>query len=445
MSVALAIVMAGAGYLLFNSAKRVSATSLEHALADAASATAENQERMEEGTGPTFREVGKGQEISGSGGVQRFDIEFRAGKYADQPGLGFQMADQRGQVLVPLRGQEEGEKNLWAMFWAVTALVIFVGAGVAYMVATQVTKPMQAIVDDIRTISRGNLRHRVRARGGGEVALLSRAIDRMASSLAEAQEAELELGMRERELEVAHEVRAALLPTETPALPGYEIADLHIGAPEPGGDFHDYIFRGRETILLVCEVAGGGVPGALVGATARAYLRSELERGTPLGEALSKVNRDLARDVRRGMAVTALCIVLDAVEGIATLACAGHKLPLVRYSAEDSQVRLLQPEGIALGFDKGPVFDRRLELLQVPVDPGDRLILANTGIVSVVNAREEEFGEKALFVELKRAGKLAPEQILRHLKSTLESHAGEEPFPSDLTLMVIGRDAEAEG
>lgn len=443
MTVVLALVMVGSGYLLFSTARTVSDSAIEEALADAAVALAENERNLADPDSPgqTYNSSGTGTRVRN--GVERFDLEFRYGRFAGQPGVLYQASADTGKILVPSRGRKEGEKNLWAIFWAVTALVIFFGAGAAYVVATQVTKPIKAIVDDVRTISRGHLGHHVRAQGGGEVALLGRAIDRMAGSLAEAQEAEIELGMRERELEVAHEVRAALLPGETPALPGYEIADLHIGAQEPGGDFHDYIFRGRETILLVCEVEGSGVPAALIGATARAYLRSELERNQPLDEALKKVNRDLARDVKRGMAVTALVFIVDAVEHTALLACAGHRLPLVRFSAADGTIRKLHPEGIALGFDKGPVFERRLQLLQVPLEPGDRFMLANTGMVEVQGPDGEEWGENALFVELKRASKLQPQQILGHLESSIESHAEGEPYPRDISILAIGREAEA--
>lgn len=445
MTLALFVVMAVTGYLLYDSARTISSRALEDGLIDASRAMTENERNLGDPSspGPVYRTKSQQGKAIARTGVERWDIEFRYGSYAGQDGLLYQTSGEHGVVIVPGRGQQRSEKNLVAMFGAVTVLVSLVGAAVAYAIASQVTKPIRALVDDVRTISRGNLHHRVRARAGGEVGLLAKAVDRMAANLAEAQEAEIELGMREREIEVAREVRAALLPHETPALPGYEIADLHVGAAEPGGDFHDYIFRGRETALLVCEVEGGGVPGALVGATARAYLRNELERGTPLEEALAKVNRDLARDVRRGMAVTALCLVVDAVEHVATLACAGHRLPLIRYSAADGQVRTLQPEGIALGFDAGPVFERRLEILQVPLEPGDRLLLGTTGVVAVQDAAGAEFGEKALYTEMKRAGKLGPEQILRHLEATLESWAGDEPFPRDISLLVVGREGEA--
>ena len=140
------------------------------------------------------------------------------------------------------------------------------------------------------------------------------------------------------------------------------------------------------------------------------------------------------------MYVTALCAVIEPGANEATIACAGHKIPLVRYSAAASNLLTLQPEGIALGFDKGAIFDKNLEIQRVPIEPGDRLVLANTGPVLVENPDGTEFGEKAFFKGVLRAGKDSPEEIIDSLEAMFEAHADEEPFPADISIVVIARD-----
>jgi serine phosphatase RsbU (regulator of sigma subunit) len=335
------------------------------------------------------------------------------------------------------------KRGLLGLIVGTTILVILVGAGVSVLVANQVSGPLEEIVHDIRQISSGDLNHHTRAKGGGEIALLARSIDRMTRNLKDAQEAQLELQIREREVEVAGEVREALLPQKTPTIEGYDLGSAHLGSPELGGDFHDFVMlenddRGRIG-LLVCDVSGRGLPGALVGATARSYLRSELMNGGDVAESLQLVNRQIAHDVKRGMYVTAFYVLVDPKEGIATVACAGHKIPLVRYTAEDKKVRLIQPEGIALGFDKGPVFDRSLEIQQVPLDPGDRLILVNTGAVSVTNPDGNELGEKPLYKQFMTLGGLSSEEFLAKMTAGLKKYAGEAPLPRDISLVTIAR------
>jgi serine phosphatase RsbU (regulator of sigma subunit) len=334
------------------------------------------------------------------------------------------------------------DDSLLGLIVAMTLAVIVVGALVSLWVASQITQPIQRLVEDVRHISTGDLNHHVSAQGSGEIASLARALDRMTKSLAEARENEVELQVREREVEVAGEVREQLLPQVTPKLAGYDLGALHMSAPGMGGDFHDFIEVGAPQAgvgLLVCEVSGKGFPGALVGATARSYLRAKLQGGGEVKDALQDANRQLARDVRRGMAVTSLYVFVDPNTAIATVACAGHKIPLIRYTAADKKVRLIHPEGIALGFDKGPVFDRALTVQQVPIEPGDRLVLVNSGAVAIADAAGAELGEKALYAHVMRLGALPTAAFLSKLEAALQAHAGENALPRDISVLTISR------
>jgi serine phosphatase RsbU (regulator of sigma subunit) len=383
----------------------------------------------------------QGTQLAG-GKVIRADIEYGADR---QRGVIYRYQEPNADpffVLMP-DSARAAERGLLGLIVGVTLLVILVGAGVSVYVASQVSGPIVQIVEDVRQISTGDLAHRTHARGGGEIALLARAIDRMTKSLAEARENEVELQIREREVEVAGEVRSALLPQTTPQLPGYDVGALHLASGALGGDFHDFVEtsgeHGARVALLACEVSGKGLPGALVGATARAYLRAELATVGHVRAALERVNRELARDVRRGMAVTALCAQIDPATGVAIVACAGHKIPLMRYTAADKKLRLLQPEGIALAFDKGPVFERTLQIAEVPLEPGDRLVLCNSGAVSIVDPEGVELGEKPLYAHVMKLCGHKPEEFLERLRTVLEAHAGGAPLARDVAIVTIAR------
>ncbi len=345
-------------------------------------------------------------------------------------------------LLVPAGSGDESE-NLLRLIGSIVIIVLIAVALASFLVAKQASRPLEKLVNDIRQIARGDFNHRTRVKAGGEIALLARTVDRMASSLAEAQEAEIELEMKEREMEVAGEVREALLPQSTPKVEGYDIAGEHQGSPEPGGDFHDFVETADGEIgLLVCGVSGKGVPGALVGATARAYLRTELATcGADIEGALKRVNRYLADDVRQGMFVTALYALLEPKTGVIQLACAGHKVPLIRCAAADGKMHSHHPEGFALGFDEGPVFDQTLQLITFKIEPGDRIILANTGPAQVMNETEEVIGEKGFYKLLMRYTDETSEMMLDGVLMGLESYAGDEPYPNDLSIMTVRREA----
>ena len=491
MTGALAIVMAGAGFFLFTTSSRVARSSQEQALLGSLQATAEAERRqMDIDRLQSERELltglekripadGASPELASLRDELRALRQEREGKLRDlsqspywkQVGLvatslGKNLMrttieygeDRRPGVLYQLKEPGEGGKSfhlilpgdigtqsdtgLLGLIVGATILVILVAAGVSVWVANTVSGPLEDIVHDIRQISTGDLNHRTRVKGGGELELLARSIDRMTKNLSEARETELELQIREREVEVASEVREALLPQGTPAVPGYDLGAMHLSSQELWGDFHDFIELEDESArvgLLVCEVSGKGVPGALVGATARSYLRATLARGGDVREALQAVNRDVARDVRRGMFATALYVLVDPARGVASVACAGHKIPLVRFTAADGKLRLIQPEGIALGFDKGPIFDRALQVQQVPLEPGDRLVLANSGAVSVADPQGKELGEKPLYAQVLRHARLPSAEFLARLKAALEAHAAATPLSRDVSIATIAR------
>ncbi|MCH2105207.1 MAG: SpoIIE family protein phosphatase [Planctomycetes bacterium] len=345
-------------------------------------------------------------------------------------------------LLVPAGSGDESE-DLFRLIVGVIIVVLIAVALASFLVAKQASRPLEKLVNDIRQIARGDFNHRTRVKAGGEIALLARTVDRMASSLAEAQEAEIELEMKEREMEVADEVREALLPQAMPVVRGYDIAGEHQGCPEPGGDFYDFVeTTAGEVGLLVCGVSGKGVPGALVGATARAYLRTELATcGPDIEGALKRVNRHLAGDVGEGMFVTALYALLQPATGQVQLACAGHKVPLIRHAASDGKLHRHHPDGFALGFDEGPVFDQALQLTSLQLDPGDRIILMNTGPAQVTNEDGEEIGDQGLYKLLMSYSSESSEMMLDGVLMGLESFAGDEPYPNDLSLMTIRREA----
>lgn len=439
MSIALAAVMAAAAFLLVSASGAIMQGAFERKLAETLKLTVRE---LRSGNYEQARE-----QVTAYGDVWRFDVVYGTEDGRRIPGNVYEYRDPQQpkerwrMMLVPKLADETG-RGFIGLILGITLAVVLVGALVAFVVASQVSKPVEGLVDDIRQIARGDFRRRSRVKAGGEIALLARSINRMAEGLEEAQEAQLELSMREREMAVAEEVREALHPDRAPQIAGYALAAKHIGSPHPGGDFHDFVELADGRVgLLVCGVSGRGVPGALVGATARSYLRSELAGASSVETALVKVNGFLSRDVRRGMFVTAMYVLLDPASSSAEVACAGHKVPLLRIGGADGKLRAVQPEGIALGLDRGSVFERTLKVQRLQLEPRDRLVLANTGALAVLDAEGKELGEKGFYRLVLAHARKAPAAMLEGLEQGFYEHAGEEPLPSDISIVTVAREA----
>ena len=112
---------------------------------------------------------------------------------------------------------------------------------------------------------------------------------------------------------------------------------------------------------------------------------------------------------------------------------------MIRFTAEDGKVCLVQPEGIALAFDKGPIFERALQVQEIPIEVGDRLVMVNTAAVEIANPDGQEIGEKELYTKVMRHGARPSADFLERLRTVLESYADGEPIPRAVSILTISR------
>jgi sigma-B regulation protein RsbU (phosphoserine phosphatase) len=430
MGLALALVGLAGGLLLHKASERLLQNQTAQLLKRTAELTAQAETQpFEPSNTPVIREG---------------PLEIQTGHIAGQPAKRYtERLDRSGSEFVTtvympdVSTQGEGLLGLIA---SILGLMVVVGAGVALAVASQVTSPLNDMVAAVQRLSHGDLRLRLKSPGTRELGLLSRALERMTGDLEEGRAAELELSVRERELELAASAREALLPDALPLIPGVDIGTVYLTGAELSGSFHDYFeFPDGKVGLLVCDVTGQGVPAAIVGAMARGLLRSELSREGDLAAALARVNRELHGRLRRGSCVTALFALVDAKNGRATVACAGHRLPLLRKSASDGKLRRLQPEGIALGLDRGPVFERALTLQDLAFEPGDGLLLCTAGAARVSDPSGQEFGETRLYNAVAHMPFRDAQEAVRSLRGALQHFAAGQPLPDDVSLLCILR------
>ena len=96
---------------------------------------------------------------------------------------------------------------------------------------------------DLDTIGRGRLDLRVNTNASGEVGLAQKTADKMAKNLQLIQttgSGDLDEAL-EKELDLANQIHAGLLPSDPPRVLSYELEALFKVGTEIGGDYHDYI------------------------------------------------------------------------------------------------------------------------------------------------------------------------------------------------------------
>jgi serine phosphatase RsbU (regulator of sigma subunit) len=326
----------------------------------------------------------------------------------------------------------------WKMAVASLAFV-FVGGLVVRLATNRLMKPVHNLQEDIRIVAGGDLEHHTTVHSGDEIGQLARSFGRMTESLQQAQQAERDTAASRHQMSVAGEVAASLFPTRLPAIAGYDLAGHHEASGQLGGEYYDVLeLPGGRYGLLVGSASGSGVPAAMVMAMARSFLAALARRETDPGRVLREVNALLSGDLRRGMYVTVLLAVLDPAAGTLTLANAGHA-PLLYCKAGGKSIAPVQSEGIALGFDRGPVFDQTLKVVRLTLLPGDRAVLFTPGVTRVAGADGSALGEGRFAAVVKREAGQPAAAFVRRVAATVKKFRGERPLSEDVTLLTLGR------
>jgi serine phosphatase RsbU (regulator of sigma subunit) len=327
--------------------------------------------------------------------------------------------------------------NIFIAFIFPAILAIGIGAGIGFWMANQVTKPLTNLMDDMVEISRGNLEHQAVATSTDEIEVLTKVFNQMTQSLKIAHQNELDRKAMEHELHIAQEIQANLLPKKIPELPGYDIATYYRSSKEVGGDYYDIIQLSEKEIgIIVADVSGKGIPGSMVMTMVRSLLRMEATRNVSASDTLVKINRLLSADIRRGMFVTAIYLVLNTHTNSLLVSSAGHN-PLIIWRKNTMKCELQNPNGIALGFDRGPVFERTIKEIPLQLYPGDRFVVYTDGIVESMNAKKEEFGNGNFIKLINQLGENDSKTFVNQVIKMIDRHQGEAPQHDDITLISV--------
>jgi sigma-B regulation protein RsbU (phosphoserine phosphatase) len=234
------------------------------------------------------------------------------------------------------------------------------------------------------------------------------------------------------ELEVARDIQRSFLPKEGPSIDGFEVHALNIPAKEVGGDFYDFISLGDgRTGLVIADVSGKGVPGAIYMALSRTVLRATSSQASGLSSALSEANRLIVETSESsGRFVTLFYAVLDHGTRELTYCNAGHNPPLLLRSGELTE---LAGEGIALGaIEEAMVEERRIQL-----QDGDVVLFYTDGVTEANSPSGELYGEERLKSTLLRLAASSATEIAEGIRAdVLEFSRGVVQY-DDITLMAL--------
>jgi len=237
----------------------------------------------------------------------------------------------------------------------------------------------------------------------------------------------------ERELEIARRVQVSLLPERPPDLQGFDMASINIPTYYVGGDYFDFIPSPNEMGIAIADVSGKGAPAALIMATFRAALRTQLRSDPDAIRAMIAVNRFLMESLGLAEFVTAVYGVLEIESAQFRYVNCGHNPPLL--VGADGSIQSLSTGGPALGILKNTSF----EAGWVRLERGDNLILYTDGVIETTDADEAEFGTERFEAILRSFRKSTASEIVRKVVDATNAFSQGHTYADDFTLVVLKR------
>jgi len=352
---------------------------------------------------PRLRAIGRDM-IAGKTGFVPF-TSILTGKrcwmvYAPLPSNGWSLG-----VLFP---QEELMADVTRLNRRVLLLAIggFILLFVVIVVLSRtITRPLRSLAGATDRIASGDLDGPLPSiRSRDEVGTLAASIASMQEALKQyIQELTETTAAKERiesELKIARDIQMGIVPKLFPPFPSREELDIYadlVPAREVGGDLYDFFFLDGQTLCLtVGDVAGKGVPAALMMAVTQTLVKGKAAPGMSPEAIVRGVNHDLSQDNPSVTFVTLFLALLDVRTGRLRYCSAGHNPPYLLRS--QGEVKPLPLTGdTVLGVMEELVYHAR----EVTLSPGDALFLYTDGITEAMNQEGELFGDQRLAQALK--------------------------------------------
>jgi hypothetical protein len=236
------------------------------------------------------------------------------------------------------------------------------------------------------------------------------------------------------DLEVARQIQFGLLPFEPFSQEGFDVRTTMRPANTVGGDYFDLLDIGpRHLAVVVGDVAGKGMPAALLMALLQGSLRTLLTAGFRGEGLLVKLNAHLCANIPRNRLVTFFYGELDLATGELVYINGGHNPPYLLVPGQGA--RPLPATGPALGI----LEDARFGSERVRLAPGDRLFLYTDGITEAENPADDPYGDSRLVAYLTAHREDPGQALIDGLIKDVLGFCGVAHPRDDMTVLCVTR------
>lgn len=234
----------------------------------------------------------------------------------------------------------------------------------------------------------------------------------------------------QQDLSDSQEIQEALLPHELPAIAGVEVAVSWQPAFAVSGDYFDVIkFSDRHTAICIADVAGKGMPAALMMSNMQAVLKSCASDVVAPADLCARVNSVICHNIVSHRFISCFYALLDTKSRKLSFSNAGHCPPML---VRDGDCVRLKEGGPVLGIFP----DRLYSQDEVELRSGDCVVLYTDGVTEARNAAGEEFGEERLQELLTLGHRLHATELRDRVMNAVREFSDGQQY-DDATLLVL--------
>jgi len=235
-------------------------------------------------------------------------------------------------------------------------------------------------------------------------------------------------------LQAAHDLQMGLMPTAPPQIPGLEVEGRCVPADHVGGDFFQYYERRGKLSVVMADVTGHGMDAAIPVVMFSGVLAKQMEIGGEPQTIFSGLNDSMHRALRDR---TFVCFAMGEFRSATRtlrLSNAGCPYPYY-YCAAAQEITELVVGGYPLGVRP----DTEYHVLEVQLEPEDRIVFCSDGIIEAGNAADDQFGYGRTAEAIRKACEegLSAEETIDRLLAGVAAFRGATPQSDDMACVVV--------
>jgi serine phosphatase RsbU (regulator of sigma subunit) len=236
-----------------------------------------------------------------------------------------------------------------------------------------------------------------------------------------------------QDVKLAAQVQRLFLPLGKPAIAGLEIAGMMHAARGVGGDYYDYIPIDAHTMqVIIADVAGKGVPAALLMSATAAAMRLEANHDRNMLQQVERLNAGIRAVSDAERYVTLIIAEIDTHKRIIRYVNCGHN-PALLFRAKTGTLTHMNSSCPPIGLSPEEICD----LDSADLIAGDVIVFYTDGVTEAENRFGEEFGLERLSAVVRHGSSLSAEELTTEIFNNAANFCGEFGFQDDVTILVV--------